>query len=89
MTEWAHYVGVKHIQARPMVRDGVEGMEVKYADGYTSWSPMAAFPYIKAPNAEFAESLNTVASALIRNKINEFEYDSCEVITNTTTADIS
>lgn len=38
-----HYVGTKIIEAWPQERDGVLGYAVKYADGYTSWSPAAAF----------------------------------------------
>ena len=38
-----HYVGTKIIVAWPAEKDGQPGYGVKYADGYTSWSPAAAF----------------------------------------------
>lgn len=38
-----HYVGTKIIEAWQQERDGVAGYAVKYADGYTSWSPAEAF----------------------------------------------
>lgn len=37
------YVGVKQVTAWPQEKDGKEGYAVKYADGYTSWSPKAVF----------------------------------------------
>jgi hypothetical protein len=37
------YIGTKEIVAWPAVKDGLMGYGVKYADGYTSWSPQAAF----------------------------------------------
>lgn len=38
-----HYVGTKIIEALPAQKDGVDGYAVKYADGYTSWSPKDVF----------------------------------------------
>lgn len=38
-----HYYGTKQITAWPEDRDGKPGYGVRYADGYTSWSPKAAF----------------------------------------------
>ena len=39
-----HYVGTKIIEAWPAADlDGTPGYGVKYADGYTSWSPAEAF----------------------------------------------
>lgn len=38
-----HYVGTKIIVAWAAEKDGQPGYGVKYADGYTSWSPAAAF----------------------------------------------
>lgn len=38
-----HYVGTKIVQAWEADKDGVPGYGVKYADGYTSWSPQEAF----------------------------------------------
>jgi hypothetical protein len=37
------YIGTKTIEAEPADRDGQPGYAVKYEDGYTSWSPKAAF----------------------------------------------
>lgn len=37
------YVGTKIITAWPEEKDGQPGYGVRYADGYTSWSPAAAF----------------------------------------------
>ena len=38
-----HYTGTKIIQAWPQNQNGRDGYAVKYADGYTSWSPKEAF----------------------------------------------
>lgn len=38
-----HYVGTKIVEAWEQERDGDAGYAVKYADGYTSWSPKATF----------------------------------------------
>lgn len=38
-----HYMGVKLIEADPAVKDGQEGYNVLYADGYASWSPKDVF----------------------------------------------
>jgi hypothetical protein len=39
------YIGTKHLRARPETRkvDGAKGYEVKYPDGYKSWSPKETF----------------------------------------------
>lgn len=38
------YIGTKIIQAEPLTKeDGQYGYKVVYPDGYTSWSPVAAF----------------------------------------------
>ena len=37
------YIGTKIITAWPEEKDGREGYVVRYADGYTSWSPKEAF----------------------------------------------
>lgn len=37
------YIGTKEVTAWPAERDGQVGYGVKYADGYTSWSPKPAF----------------------------------------------
>ena len=37
------YIGTKQVTAWPETRDGKEGYAVKYADGYTSWSPKDVF----------------------------------------------
>lgn len=37
------YIGTKEVVAWPAEKDGAEGYGVKYADGYISWSPKAAF----------------------------------------------
>lgn len=37
------YIGTKIITAWPEEKDGREGYGVRYADGYTSWSPKEAF----------------------------------------------
>jgi hypothetical protein len=37
------YIGTKEIVAWPAEKDGQPGYGVKYADGYTSWSPKEAF----------------------------------------------
>lgn len=37
------YVGSKIILARPQERDGEPGYEVRYPDGYISWSPKDTF----------------------------------------------
>ena len=38
-----HYVGTKIITAWEEEKDGKPGYAVKYADGYTSWSPKEVF----------------------------------------------
>lgn len=37
------YIGTKIILAEPQDKDGQAGYKVVYPDGYTSWSPAAAF----------------------------------------------
>ena len=37
------YIGTKEVLAWQSPKDGKDGYGVKYADGYTSWSPKAAF----------------------------------------------
>jgi len=37
------YYGTKRIEATPALKEGVEGYEVVYADGYKSWSPKDVF----------------------------------------------
>lgn len=37
------YIGTKEVTAWPAEKDGKPGYGVKYADGYTSWSPADAF----------------------------------------------
>jgi hypothetical protein len=38
-----HYIGTKQITAWEQEKDGAQGYAVKYADGYTSWSPKDVF----------------------------------------------
>ncbi|WP_200881055.1 crAss001_48 related protein [Stenotrophomonas maltophilia] len=38
-----HFVGTKIIEAWPAQKDDADGYSVKYADGYTSWSPKDVF----------------------------------------------
>lgn len=38
-----HYIGTKIIHAEPEQRGEEPGYKVVYSDGYTSWSPAAAF----------------------------------------------
>lgn len=37
------YIGTKQVTAWEQDKDGQPGYAVKYADGYTSWSPKAVF----------------------------------------------
>ncbi|QXG49206.1 crAss001_48 related protein [Pseudomonas viridiflava] len=37
------YIGTKQVTAWPELKNGLEGFGVKYADGYTSWSPKDVF----------------------------------------------
>ncbi|QBF27162.1 hypothetical protein EXN22_16230 [Pseudomonas tructae] len=37
------YIGTKQLTAWPESKDGVQGYGVRYADGYTSWSPKGPF----------------------------------------------
>jgi hypothetical protein len=37
------YIGTKQVTAWAQEKDGKEGYAVKYADGYTSWSPKEVF----------------------------------------------
>lgn len=37
------YIGTKQVTAWPELKDGLTGFAVKYADGYTSWSPKDVF----------------------------------------------
>lgn len=46
------YIGVKQIEAWPEDRDGEDGYCVKYADGYTSWSPKDPFEAAYLPMGE-------------------------------------
>lgn len=52
-----HYIGVKHIKAEPMEKDGKAGYKVVYPDGYESWSPKEVFEeaYYFCLTADFAE----------------------------------
>lgn len=48
-----HYIGVKQVLAWPAVgNNGEEGYAVKYADGYTSWSPKDVFERSYLPMGE-------------------------------------
>ena len=47
-----HYIGTKQITAWPSEKDGAQGSAVKYADGYTSWSPKATFEAAYMPMGE-------------------------------------
>jgi hypothetical protein len=38
-----NYIGVKIVKAKPEKKDGQDGYEVKYPDGYVSWSPKGVF----------------------------------------------
>ena len=48
------YIGAKLITAKPKIKNGLEGYEVIYSDGYISWSPKLQFEeaYRKVTNAE-------------------------------------
>ena len=37
------YIGTKIVRAEPKFKNGVDGYEVVYDDGYTSWSPTDVF----------------------------------------------
>lgn len=37
------YTCHKQVMAKPLEKDGKQGYEVVYEDGYTSWSPKRAF----------------------------------------------
>lgn len=37
------YVGVKLVEAEPMLKNGIPGYKVVYPDGYVSWSPKGIF----------------------------------------------
>lgn len=41
--EYQWFIGVKQIEARPAEKNGAPGYEVKYPDGYVSWSPKDVF----------------------------------------------
>jgi hypothetical protein len=43
------YIGTKIVAAEPQSVDGRDGYKVVYADGYTSWSPTAAFEQAYRP----------------------------------------
>lgn len=38
-----YYIGTKLIKAEPAVKDGEQGYNVQYRDGYISWSPKETF----------------------------------------------
>lgn len=38
-----NYIGVKIVKAEPQEKDGALGYQVKYPDGYVSWSPKETF----------------------------------------------
>ena len=38
-----NYIGTKLIKAEPMEKDGKHGYQVKYDNGYVSWSPKEVF----------------------------------------------
>lgn len=44
-----YYLTVKQVLAEPYVKDGVEGYQVIYPDGYTSWCPKATFEQYSLP----------------------------------------
>lgn len=48
------YIGTKVVLAQAESKDGVEGYEVVYEDGYRSWSPKGTFEraYRKITDAE-------------------------------------
>ena len=50
------YIGTKVVAAWPQMKDGERGYAVKYADGYTSWSPKDTFEanYREVTDAEFS-----------------------------------
>lgn len=37
------YIGTKQVTAWPQLKNELDGFAVKYADGYTSWSPKDVF----------------------------------------------
>lgn len=39
----ARYIGTKVVEAEPLAKDGQEGYEVIYSDGYASWTPKDVF----------------------------------------------
>lgn len=41
--DYGVFVCTKIVAAKPMDKDGQEGYEVVYKDGYRSWSPKKAF----------------------------------------------
>lgn len=42
-TTMKNYIGVKIIKAKPKKKNGEDGYEVMYPDGYVSWSPKNVF----------------------------------------------
>jgi hypothetical protein len=56
-----YYVGVKIVEARPCIRDGIEGYAVKYSDGYVSWSPKEVFEASYLPMGDGNDNMVTQA----------------------------
>lgn len=62
------YIGVKLIEAEPLVKDGREGYKVRYPDGYESWSPKETFEeaYIPEDAPYIKETIHGRVDALIQ-----------------------
>ncbi|TVM35649.1 Gp49 family protein [Oceanidesulfovibrio marinus] len=59
------YIGVKKVTAWPEEKDGKPGYAVKYADGYTSWSPKDVFERAYLPLADPAG--NSISTEDVEN----------------------
>lgn len=62
------YMGVKLISAYPFTKDGQEGYNVLYPDGYASWSPKEAFEVAYMP-LQMADKMNALVQVDIDQMI--------------------
>jgi hypothetical protein len=66
-----YYIGCKQVQAEPKERDGKPGYEVRYPDGYVSWSPQETFEAAYIPMGEGADG-SKVHQGMVESFIKEY-----------------
>lgn len=70
------YIGVKCVKAEPMTKNGVDGYEVLYPDGYKSWSPKNVFESAYFPiEQEDRLTSNDIDNFLNKSEISSYQGD--------------